>query len=236
MIVATGGAPAARAAKAGAGDVPLLFIAGSDPVRLGLVDSLSRPGGNASGVQMFITGLEPKRLELLRDLVPGASLMAVLINPDNPDAAGQRREVEAAAAEVHQKLHILHARNAAEIDTAFAQIAAARAGMLLVAGDPYFNSRRDQLVALARRLRIPAGYELREFAAAGGLMSYGTFLPDAYRQIGVYAARVLKGAKPAEMPVVQSTMFELVINLRAAQEIGLDVPRDLLVRADEVIE
>jgi putative ABC transport system substrate-binding protein len=236
VIVATGGAPAARAAKEGAGDVPFLFIAGSDPVRLGLVDSLSRPGGNGTGVQMFITGLEPKRLELLRELVPGAALMAVLINPANPDAAGQTREVADAAAAVGQRLLILHASTSAEIDAAFVRLAQEKADALLVAGDPYFNSRREQLVALARRQRIPASYELREFAAAGGLMSYGTSLTDAYRQIGVYAGRVLKGEKPADMPVVQSTRFELVINLRAAEAIDLAVPRALLVRADEVIE
>jgi putative ABC transport system substrate-binding protein len=237
VIVATGGSPAALAAKAATATIPVVFISGgaSDPVRLGLVGSMNRPGGNATGIH-FVIGLEPKRLEMLRELVPSAGLIAVLLNPRSPGATTQLRAIEDAARAVSQPIQVLNASTDAEIDTAFADLVRERVGAVLVGADPFFNSRRRQLVELAAHHRVPAIYELREFVAAGGLISYGNDLREAYRQVGLYTGRILKGERPAELPVVQPTEFELVINLKTAKALGLDIPPALLARADEVIE
>ena len=236
VIVATGAAPAALAAKAATATIPIVFSGGGDPVKLGLVESLNRPGGNATGVYMFVVGMEPKRLELLRELVPAASLIAFLCNPTYPGAAGQLRELQDAARAVGQQVTILNASTEAEIDAAFAALVEQRAGALLIAADPFFNNRRDQITALATRYAVPAIYDLREFVIAGGLVSYGNSLRAHYREMGVYAGRILGGARPADLPVVRPTRFELVVNLKAARALGIEIPPSILLRADEVIE
>ena len=235
VIVATGGATAI-AAKAAATKIPIVFSGGGDPVALGLVASLNRPGGNATGVNMFTTQLGPKRLGLLRELVPTAALTAVLINPKGPNIDEQLKDVHEAARAVDQQIHILHASGEWELDTAFATLPSLGAGGLLVGSDPYFNNQRDQIIALAARYAIPTIYEWREFTMAGGLMSYGTSITNTYRQIGLYTGRVLKGEKPADLPVVQPTKFEFVINLKTAKVLGLAVPNSMQLLADEVIE
>jgi putative tryptophan/tyrosine transport system substrate-binding protein len=235
VIVATGGATAI-AAKAAATKIPIVFSGGGDPVALGLVASLNRPGGNATGVNMFTTQLGPKRLGLLRELVPTAALTAVLINPKGPNIDEQLKDVHEAARAVDQQIHILHASGEWELDTAFATLPSLGAGGLLVGSDPYFNNQRDQIIALAARYAIPTIYEWREFTMAGGLMSYGTSITNTYRQIGLYTGRVLKGEKPADLPVVQPTKFEFVINLKTAKVLGLEVPNSMQLLADEVIE
>ena len=236
VLVATGGNAAALAAKAATTTTPIVFGAGSDPVQLGIVVSLNRPNGNATGVNFFTIELEPKRLGLLRELVPNAALTAVLLNPTNTFSEQQSKDVREAARALGLELHLVHASNEQQLDAAFATIAQIRAGALLVGSDPFFNSQRDHIVALAARNRIPAIYEWREFAAAGGLMSYGTRLLDTYHQIGTYTGRILKGDKPADLPVMQSTKFEFVINLKTAKALGLKIPETVLARADEVIE
>jgi putative tryptophan/tyrosine transport system substrate-binding protein len=236
LIVATGATPPALAAKAATKTIPIVFTIGADPVKLGLVDSLNRPGGNVTGVHLFISQMEGKRLGLLRELVPSAVLIAVLLNPNNPNAATQLKDVQEAARALGQQIHILHASSEAELEAALATARQVSSGALLVAADPFFNSRRTYIIALAARHAIPAIYEQREHALAGGLMSYGTNLSDGYRQAGIYAGRILKGEKPAELPVTQSTKFEFVINLTTAKALGLTVPPMLSARADEVIE
>jgi putative ABC transport system substrate-binding protein len=226
----------ARAAKLATRTIPIVFSTGEDPVITGLVDSLSRPGGNITGVYQFTTGLEAKRLGLLHEMVPKATTMAVLINPNFSAAETQLRDVQEAAARLSVQLVVLRANVEGEFDAAFANLASQRAGALLVCGSPFFNSRREQLVVLAARHAVPAIYEWRDFAAAGGLMSYGTNLADAYRQAAVYVGRIIKGAKPADLPVVQGTKFEFVINLNTAKALGLEVPPGLSARADEIIE
>jgi putative tryptophan/tyrosine transport system substrate-binding protein len=227
---------AALAAKAATSTIPIAFAAGVDPVKSGLVASLNRPGGNTTGVSFLVTELEPKRLGLLHELVPKVDLIAVLLNPNGLAFENQSREIDAAARALGLKLHIERASNERNIDAAFAAFAQKRAGALLVGGDPYYESRRDLLVALALQYRLPSIYWLRELAEAGGLMSYGTSLTDSFRQGGDYVGRILKGEKPADLPVVQSTKFELVINLKTARTLGLAVPDRLLALADEVIE
>jgi putative ABC transport system substrate-binding protein len=236
VIVATGGSVVGLVAKAATGTIPIVISSGGDPVKLGLVASLSRPGGNVTGVHLFLSLLDPKKLGLLRELVPQASVIAVLLNPNAADIQARLADVHEAAHAARQQIHVLHASTERELDTAFATLSQVRAGALVVGADAFFNSRRDHVVALAARHAIPAIYEGREYAVAGGLASYGTSLADGYRQVGIYTGRILKGEKPADLPVVQPTRFELVINLKTAKALGLEVPPMLLARADEVME
>src|SRR5262249_6027618 len=236
VIVTAGGGASALAAYAATTTVPIVFVTGVDPVSSGLVMSLNRPGGNATGVYIFQQVLEGKRLGLLRELVPSAASMAVLLNPTNANFQTQLRGVQDAARDLGQQVSILSANTEREIDVAFATTAQSGARALLVGSDPFFGSERDQVIALAARHAIPAIYEGREFATAGGLASYGTSLADAYRQAGTYAGRILKGEKPADLPIVQPTKFEFVINLKTAKALGLDVSPGLAASADEIIE
>jgi putative tryptophan/tyrosine transport system substrate-binding protein len=236
VIMATGGGAPAFAAKAATTTIPIVFTGGGDPVKAGLVASLSRPSGNATGVVNIEVELRAKRLELLRELVPTAALIAVLFNPTNPDAERQVVEVERAAQTLGQQISLFNARSEGEFDAAFAAIVERRAGALFVSGDPLFTSGRARLIALAAQYAIPASYSFRDFPLAGGLMSYGADLLDVHRQAGVYAGRILKGEKPADLPVLQPTKFNFVINQKTAKALGLTVSDKLLVAADEVIE
>jgi len=236
VIFVGGGAPAELAVKAATTTIPIVFSTGGDPVRSGLVASLNQPSGNITGVYHFATGLEAKRLGLLHEMLPKATPIAVLINPNYADAENQLRDVQEAAARLGVQLVVVRANAESDFDAAFSTVVQQRSGALLVCASPFFNTRREQLVVLAARHALPTIYEWRDFAAAGGLMSYGTSLADAYRQAGVYAGRILKGAKPADLPIVQSTKFEFVINLSTAKALGIEVPPPLSARADEVIE
>jgi len=235
VIVATGGSAPAVAAKSATATVPIVFTGGQDPVKLGLVESLGRPGGNATGVLNIAPALTSKRLELLRELAAKPELIAVLktIGMGSED---QVAELVPAAAQIGQKIEIFNINAESEFDASFVAIARARAGALYVLADPFFTSRAARLIALAGQYTLPASYSFRNFAVAGGLMSYGANLPDQHRQAGVYTGRILKGEKPADLPVLQPTKFELVINLKTAKALGISVPQPLLVAADEVIE
>jgi putative ABC transport system substrate-binding protein len=237
VIVATGGLPSSLAAKQATTTIPIVFTLGSDPIKFGLVASLNRPGGNITGVTLFTYLLDAKRVELMHELLPNASSIALLANPNSPaQAESLLAGIEAASRKFGQRLIVLNASTEKEIDLAFAALVQSKASALLVSSDALFLSRRDQLVALATRSGIPAIYEWRQLAEAGGLMSYGIDLVDAYRQAGVYVGKILRGAKPAELPVLQPTKFEFVINLRTAKMLGLTVPNTMLVAADQVIE
>jgi putative ABC transport system substrate-binding protein len=228
--------PAALPAKAATATIPIVFSVPEDPVKLGLVTNLARPGGNATGVNFFQAELGAKRLGLLRELLPTAARIGLLVNPTNANVEGVTRDVTAAASAIGVQIDIVHASDNREIELAFATLGRNRVDALLIGSDSFFFQRRLQLATLATRHAIPSVYFSREFAEAGGLMSYGTSLTDVYRQLGVYTGRILKGAKPADLPVVQSTTFELVINLPTARALGIDIPATPLARADEVIE
>jgi putative tryptophan/tyrosine transport system substrate-binding protein len=237
QVIATNGDPrAARAAKIATSTIPIVFSAISDPVAFGLVASFARPGGNLTGFTILVTDLMPKRLELLSELAPQAGVIALLVNPNSPVAERQTRDVQEAARAKGVQLTILKAGTESEIDGAFASIVQLRAGALLVAADSFFNSRREKLVALSARFAVPAIYEWRDFVELGGLISYGPSQTGLWRQVGIYAGRILKGAKPADLPVQQPTTFDLVVNLKTAKALGLTVPPSILARADEVIE
>jgi putative ABC transport system substrate-binding protein len=228
QVSVIGGAPAVLAAKAATTTIPIVFSLGADPVGLGVVASLNRPGGNITGVYQFTSGLEAKRLGLLHEMVPKATPIAVLVNPNFADAENQLRDVEEAAARLEVQLVIVRANAESDFDAAFSTLVRQRAGGLLVCSSPFFNSRREQLVVLAARHAVRAIFEWRDFAVAGGLMSYGTSLADAFRQVGV--CQILRGAKPIDLPIVQSTKFELVINLSTAKALGIEVPPTLAAR------
>ena len=237
VIAAPGSTPAALAVKAATATIPIVFGVTDDPVKLGLVANLARPGGNATGINFFVSEAVPKRLGLLRDLVPGAVRIAVMVNPGNVVSAETSvREVQKAADAFGLKMQVLNASNSGEIDAAFAAMSRERAEALFVAPDFFFHSRRVQLATSAARNGIPATYANRSYAEAGGLMSYGTNATDSFREVGVYVGRILKGEKPADLPVTQPTKFEFVINLQTARALGLTVPDKLLGLADEVIE
>src|SRR5262245_48019668 len=236
VIVAHGGEPSALAAKAATQTIPIVFNSGGDPVEAGLVASLNRPGGNATGVSMLFVELGPKQLELLQELVPKVAVIAVLVNPTFVSAEKETQDALAAGRALGKQVHIVTASSEGEIDTAFGDLVKHRAGALMVAPDPLFFARREHLVAVAAQYAVPAIYFSREFPEAGGLMSYGTSLADVYQQVGIYAGRILKGEKPADLPVVQPTKFELVIKLKTVKALGLAIPDKLLALADEVIE
>ena len=235
-VIFGAGPPAAHAARSATRTIPIVFVSGEDPVKSGLVASLSRPGGNVTGVAMFTGLLGAKQLGLLRELVPKATLVAILVNPNNPLTEAVIADVRAAAAVTGHRIQIANASDEGEIDKAFATLKELHADALIVGADPYFFSRSEQLVAFAARYMVPAMFEFREFAMAGGLMSYGASITDGYRQAGVYAGQILKGAKPTDLPVLQPTKFELVINLKTAKMLGLTLSPGLLAIADEVIE
>jgi putative ABC transport system substrate-binding protein len=236
VIAATGGLLVAQAARMATATIPIVFVVGSDPVREGLVASLNRPEGNVTGVMLLTVELVAKRLELLRELVPQAHMIGALVNPTNINFETQMRDVQDAARKLDRQLHIVRASHERDFESAFATLVQQRVNALLVATDPFFNARREQLIALARRHALPTIFALREYSADGGLISYGTSRAEAFRQAGVYVGRILKGEKPGDLPVLQPIKFELVINLKTAKALGLDVPPQLLARADEVIE
>jgi putative tryptophan/tyrosine transport system substrate-binding protein len=236
VVVCAGGPPSALAAKAATTTIPIVFTSGEDPIKLGLVASYNRPGGNVTGVAVLIDVLGAKRLGLLREIVPATTLIAVLLNPTWPTFDTQLNDVQEAARAVGQNIHVLHANTEREIDAAFDTAREVRASAMMVGPSTFFTVRRDQIVALAARDSLPTIYGQREFITAGGLMSYATNLADAYRQAGVYSGKILSGARPADLPVVQSGKFELLINLKVAKSLGLTIPPGVLAIADEVIE
>jgi ABC-type uncharacterized transport system substrate-binding protein len=235
-VIAADGTGAALAAKAATSTIPIVFMVGADPVEVGLVTSLNRPSGNMTGISMFIVSLDAKRVELLRELVPTAATFGLLINPKGPPAELHAKELEAAARIGGQQLIVLRASTDDELGPAFTHLVQRRADALIVVPDPFFDSRRDRLVEMAARHAVPSIYGWREFPAAGGLMSYGIKFADVSRQLGGYVGRLLKGAKPGDLPVEQPTRFELVVNLKTATSLGLTIPTSILLRADEVIE
>jgi putative ABC transport system substrate-binding protein len=235
-VILASSLPAALAAKQATTAIPIVFVMGADPVKLGVVASLNRPGGNVTGVMQLFGALGAKRLALIRELVPSLLVLAVLSNPNNPNASDHLDDVQTAARSIGQQIEVFRATSESEIDSAFAGIARRKGGAVLVTDDPLFSLRRDQLVGLAARHAIPASYWARDFPAAGGLMSYGSSTSNNYREAALYVARILRGAKPADLPVLQPTKFELVINVKTAKALGLTVPPTLIALADEVIE
>ena len=236
VLVAVGGDVSAVAARQATSTIPIVFGTGSDPVDAGLVASLGRPGGNATGYSLVTNDLEPKRLGILHDLVPNAAVIGVLLNPNFPPAASQLAALENAAQVIAQRLAVFRASNDTELDASLASLVEQRVGALLVTADPYFATQRDRIVAFAAQNRLPAIYQFREYAVAGGLISYGPRITDAYRQAGLYTGQILKGAKPADLPIVLPTKYEFVINLKAAKALGLTIPSGLISFADEVVE
>ena len=236
-VIIAGGDAVAHAAKAATASIPIVFATGEDPVKVGLVASLNRPGGNLTGISFYNSAdLHSKQLEFLREVVPKAAVIGLLVNPTQAAAESQQSDAQMAARALGKQILIVNASSEHDFDMAFATLAQQRAGALLIAGSAFFTGQRDRLVALAARYALPTIYTLREFVAAGGMMSYGGSLTDAYRQVGVYAGRILRGEKPADLPVTLPTKFELVINLKTVKALGLTVPDELLVAADEVIE
>jgi putative tryptophan/tyrosine transport system substrate-binding protein len=236
VIVAGGGSESAHAAKIATADIPILFNVGSDPVKAGLVESFNRPGGNVTGVSITFTALLGKLLDVLHQLIPNAAVIGALLNPNYPDADGQTRLLEAAAETIKQPIKIIEAGTERAIDAAFSKFAEQKSSAVLVASDPYFAGRSDQIIMLAAHYGLPTIYPERQYVENGGLLSYGPSLVEAYHQIGVYTGKILRGTKPADLPVVQPTKFELVINLKTAKALGITVPQTLLVAADDVIE
>jgi putative ABC transport system substrate-binding protein len=236
VIVATGVTASPLAAKAATAAIPVVFVTGGDPVKLGLVASFNRPTANVTGVTWLNNTMAAKRLELLREMVPGGGTIGLLVNPANPNAADEAADLKAAAQALGRQMHVENAQTHGDIDAAFSGFARVRAQALFIAADPFLNSRNTQLVVLAARNALPTSFPTRTGVEAGGLMSYGASVPDAYHQVGLYAGRILKGEKPADLPVHQSVKFELVINLKTAKALGLTVPPTLLATADEVIE
>jgi putative ABC transport system substrate-binding protein len=235
-VIMAGGPPAARAAKAATSTIPIVFTSGDDPVTAGFVASMNRPGGNVTGVHILFTELETKKLGLLRELTPRTAVIAALLNPKFPSIDTQTTELQSAAHALGQPIQVLTAGSERELDAAFKSMVRLRVGALLVGADPFFASKREQIVALSARYAIPAVYEQRAFAEVGGLMSYGTNIAEGYRQAGIYTGRILKGEKPADLPVVQLSKFELIINLKTAKALSLTIPPGVLAIADEVIE
>ena len=236
VIAATGGIPSALAAKAATSTIPIVFVAGADPIKFGVVTSLSRPDSNLTGLTVFTSELVPKRLELLHEVVQNAATIALLVNPTNAVAEIVQRDVQEAARTLGLQLNVVHASAEPDLDKVFSTLDQLRAGALVIGTDPLFDGQSERLAALAVHYAMPTIYQTREFAAAGGLMSYGGSLTDAYRKAGVYTGRVLKGEKPADLPVMQSTKVELIINLKTAKALGIEIPASLLATADEVIE
>jgi putative ABC transport system substrate-binding protein len=236
VLVGVGGDPSALAAKRATSTIPVVFGMGGDPVTAGLVASFNRPGGNATGFTLLTNLMEPKRVGLLHELVPGGPVLGALVNPNFPPAARQMQEIEAATRTINQKLFVAKASNDAELDAALGLLLQQRVGALLVAADPYFDTRRERIIAFAAENKLPAMYQFREFALAGGLISYGPRVTDSYRQGGIYAGRILRGAKPGDLPVLQPTKFDLVLNMKTANALGLAVPNAVQLLADEVIE
>ena len=235
-VIMAGSPPAARATKTATATIPIVFTSGDDPVNIGLVASLSRPGGNVTGVHLFLTELSAKKLGLLHDLLPQATVIAVLLNSTSPSADVQTEDLQAAGHALGLQIQILKASSEQEIDAAFAVLEGQKVGALIVGSDPYYLSRREQIIALTARQAIPAVYEIREYVDAGGLMSYGTSIRDGYRLAGGYVGRILKGEKPADLPVLQPTKFEFAVNLKTARMLGVTIPQTLFVAADDVIE
>jgi putative tryptophan/tyrosine transport system substrate-binding protein len=235
-VIAAVGSSSAQAAKAATTTIPIVFSVGNDPVVAGLVASPDRPGGNLTGVTLLNVELEPERLELLHELIPTTTIIAALVNPNSPAAETQSKEMQASARKLGMEIHVLNASSERDFAPIFARLVTLRASALVIGNDEFFTARSEQLAALALRYMVPTIYQFRRFAKAGGLMSYGGSLTDAYRRVGVYSGRILKGEKPADLPVQQSTKVELFINLKTANALGIEVPPSLLARADEVIE